>query len=418
MLELIKNKVIVGKEPNFLRRPYVYSLTKAMIHLNVLKFPSRAAAMMVDFGLEQTRQIFNRDIPSVWVSAFFPTEILQAFGLPSFSAEVASALAASLDFQNNFLQETEKRWWSRDNCSFHRCAMGGLFAGYFPVPSAFCASSHLCEGAVFLFENLARQYNRPFLLLDTPQADDHAALSYLTGQLEGIISSLEEVTGKRLLPGKLEEAVINVEETRRAMVKVNQLRRHPQSPLSAREAFNFLYLLFTSLGNKAVTRIYETLAQELEKKITETKNHEEPPIKLLWLHLPPFYRNDIMDYLEAKGAQVVFEDFSHVYWDPMDVNRPLESIARRMLSHFNYGHIQRRIDVIKELSVTYGVDGVIHFSHWGCRQSCGSLKIIRDSLKKEGLPLLVLDGDCIDSRNYSPGQVQTRIDGFLEMLGI
>lgn len=416
MLELIKNKVIGGKAPNFLRRPFVYSLVKAMLRLKFLKFSSRAAAMLVGYGLEQTKKIFNRDTPYVWVSAFFPTELLHAFDLPSFSPEVASVLAASLGFQNSFLQETEKRWWGRDNCSFHRCAMGGLFAGYYPLPSVFCASSHLCEGAVFMFENLAGQYRRPFLLLDIPQADDDAAFSYVTRQLQGIISSLEEITGKSLLPGKLEEAVVSVEKTRRAMIKVNQFRRHPQPPLSSREAFNYLYLYFTGLGDKAVPRIYETLARELEKKIEEKNNLEKPRIKLLWLHLPPFYSNDIMDYLEEKGARVVFEDFSHVYWDPMDVSRPLESIARRMLSHFNYGHLQRRIDVIKELSGIYGVDGVIHFSHWGCRQSCGSLKIIRDSLKKEGLPLLVLDGDCIDSRNYSPGQVQTRIDGFLEML--
>ena len=32
------------------------------------------------------------------------------------------------------------------------------------------------------------------------------------------------------------------------------------------------------------------------------------------------------------------------------------------------------------------------------------------------LPLLDLDGDCVDDRNYSPGQIKTRVQGFFEML--
>ena len=108
-----------------------------------------------------------------------------------------------------------------------------------------------------------------------------------------------------------------------------------------------------------------------------------------------------MDYFEARGAKLVFEDFNHVYWEPGDIESPLDYIAYRMLSHFNYGHIERRIKTIKELARRYKVDGVVHFSHWGCRQSNGSINIIRRSLQEEGLPFLVLDGDCVDNRNYA-----------------
>jgi benzoyl-CoA reductase/2-hydroxyglutaryl-CoA dehydratase subunit BcrC/BadD/HgdB len=417
LLDLIKKYMAREKGPDMLRRPAIYSLGQAMVRYNLLKFPYRATAMMVEYGLEQTKKVYNRRLPFVWTSAFFPTELLHAMGIPAFSPEIAAALAASLGFQGNFLREAESRWWGRDNCSFHRCAIGGLFSHYYPLPSAFCASSHLCEGAVLMFGSLARVYHRPFMLLDVPVEQEDDSLNYVIGQLKQIISSLEEITGITLQNGKLQEAVANAEGTRRAMQEINELRRHPYSPLTSREAFSYLYLNFTGLGSRAMLRVYETLARELEERIREKKTPEKPlRFKLLWLHLPPFYRNNILEYLEEKGARVVFEEFNHVYWGAMDVSRPLESIAGRMLSHFSYGHISRRIEIIKELAADYNVDGVIHFSHWGCRQSCGSLRMIRDSLQKEGLPFLVLDGDCIDNRNYAPGQVQTRIDGFLEML--
>lgn len=420
MLEFIKNKIIKSKAPAMFRLPFVYSLGKAMVRCNLLKFSYRSAAMTTEYGLEQVRKIFKGRSPHVWTSAFFPTELLHALDIVSFSPEVLSAVIASLGFQHNFLEEAESRWWSRDNCSFHRCAMGGLFSSYYPVPSAFCVSSHLCEGGVFMFNNLAKRYNRPFILLDTPLDNNANALVYVTRQLQKMITLLEEIAGTRLRAEKLAEAVRNTEKTRRAMLKVNELRRHPYSLLRSKDAFAYLYLYFTGLGSRVAPGIYETLAAELERKIKESQNSKgeeaSPRYRLLWLHLPPFYQNGIMDYLEANGAKLVFEDFSHVYWEPGDIGNPLEYIAYRMLSHFNYGHIDRRIKTIKELARRYKVDGVIHFSHWGCRQSSGSLNIIRRSLQEEGLPFLVLDGDCVDSRNYASGQVQTRIDGFLEML--
>lgn len=419
MLELIKKYLDRGKAPAPMRWPLIYSLGLALLRCGLLKFPYKAAALMVEYGLEQHKRAYSGREPFVWTSAFFPTELVHALGLPLFSPEVAAALAASFGFQGHFLNEAENRWWGRDNCSFHRCAIGGLFADFYPLPGAFCVSSHLCEGAVFMFANLARIYNRPFLLLDVPMERDDAAFEYVMCQLKGLISSLEKISGTTLREERLQEAVSNAEAARRALEKVNSLRLHPASPFTAKEAFSYLYINFTGLGSSAMPRIYETLAQELKVRIDKREkepSREKPRFKLLWLHLPPFFRNNILDYLEEKGARIVFEEFNHVYWGEMDPSKPLESIARRMLAHFSYGPVDRRIAVIKELAEKYKVDGVVHFSHWGCRQSCGSLSIIREELQKEGLPFLVLDGDCVDSRNYASGQLQTRIDGFLEML--
>ncbi|MBW2059375.1 MAG: 2-hydroxyacyl-CoA dehydratase, partial [Deltaproteobacteria bacterium] len=64
----------------------------------------------------------------------------------------------------------------------------------------------------------------------------------------------------------------------------------------------------------------------------------------------------------------------------------------------------------------YEVDGVIHFSHWGCRQSCGGASVLADVLKDQGIPCLILHGDGGDPSNYSPEQTRTRLEAFVEML--
>ena len=64
----------------------------------------------------------------------------------------------------------------------------------------------------------------------------------------------------------------------------------------------------------------------------------------------------------------------------------------------------------------YQCRGAIHFSHWGCRQSSGALHTVRTRLRKEGVPLLVLDGDCVDPVNLQMGPLRTRAEAFIEML--
>jgi benzoyl-CoA reductase/2-hydroxyglutaryl-CoA dehydratase subunit BcrC/BadD/HgdB len=139
--------------------------------------------------------------------------------------------------------------------------------------------------------------------------------------------------------------------------------------------------------------------------------------RLLWLHyVRPYYPNEIISYLEARGAAVCFNEAAYVYWPPLDPANPFESLADKMLSIPNAGALERRADLALKLAEEYRVDGVIHFSHWGCRQSCGGEYVIRDMLKKKDIPLLILDGDAIDSRNYSREPTRLRLEAFLEML--
>lgn len=418
LMDAVKSMISRGKGRHLLCSPRLYALGRLLIRGRVLKYPYRATTMLLDYTLEMTGKSYHRRFPAAWSSAFFPTELLHALGIAPFSPEAAAAAVSSLGFQRELLQEAESRCPGNDNCTFHRCAMGAFFSGFFPAPRGFCASSHLCDGAVFLFQNLAQVSGIPLILLDTPWEKGEEAVEDVTRQLQQMIPLLENIAGRTLDDHKVEEAVLHAEEARQAMLRVNELRCHPASPLSAGEAFNYLYLYFTGLGSEAMPRIYQMLARELEIKIHEHNEAFPPSKRLLWLHLPPFYRSgiELFSYLENRGARVVFEEFNHVYWDEMDCRDPLRAVARRMVAHFSYGHLQHRIHTIKELARDYQVDGIIHFSHWGCRQSCGALGVIREELLREGLPLLELEGDCVDDRNFSPGQLKTRLDGFLEML--
>ena len=72
--------------------------------------------------------------------------------------------------------------------------------------------------------------------------------------------------------------------------------------------------------------------------------------------------------------------------------------------------------MIRHLVKEFQSDAVIHFCHWGCKQTSGAAQLVKRRLEAAGFPTLVLDGDGCDSGNVNDGQMVTRLQAFLELL--
>jgi len=100
----------------------------------------------------------------------------------------------------------------------------------------------------------------------------------------------------------------------------------------------------------------------------------------------------------------------------MDPHDPFSSLAAKVGGHFLVGPVERRASYLASLAEEYRLEGAIHFNHWGCRQSCGGAQLVKQALQEKGIPTLILDGDCVDEREYQEGQISTRLEAFLESL--
>ena len=109
-------------------------------------------------------------------------------------------------------------------------------------------------------------------------------------------------------------------------------------------------------------------------------------------------------------------DMNMDYMHQMDEAHPLEALAEKMIRNMFNGPYERRATHVAKLVRHFQPDGVISFCHWGCRQSSGGVNILREEMRRIGMPLLVLDGDAIDRRNSHDGQIKTRLEAFLEMI--
>jgi benzoyl-CoA reductase/2-hydroxyglutaryl-CoA dehydratase subunit BcrC/BadD/HgdB len=105
-----------------------------------------------------------------------------------------------------------------------------------------------------------------------------------------------------------------------------------------------------------------------------------------------------------------------VTWDPLDPDDPYSSMAERIMSISLTGMADHRIRILQRLARDYRVDGAINPCHWGCRQGAGGRGLVQEGLRQIGVPVLNLEVDCIDPRNFAEGQLRTRILAFIEML--
>jgi benzoyl-CoA reductase/2-hydroxyglutaryl-CoA dehydratase subunit BcrC/BadD/HgdB len=66
----------------------------------------------------------------------------------------------------------------------------------------------------------------------------------------------------------------------------------------------------------------------------------------------------------------------------------------------------------------YKADGLVMHSNRSCKPySLGQYDIQRIVQKKAEVPVLIMEADMCDSRNFSESQIQTRIEAFMEVVG-
>ncbi len=373
----------------------------------------------LDFITRQLEKAYQRKKPVVWASIFTPSELLYALDLIPIYPEMISATVASLGLADYFIGTAEANFYSPDICSFYRVASGMSLRYCLPRPDLVISTSLLCDGSVKFFQNISRFYGCDYFLLDPPYQRKEEAKSFLAKQLKNLARKVTKNTGNYFSWDKLKSSLELANTTALYINKINQLRENIPTPLSGWNALAYqLYMYFASLGSNEGLNFYQLLNQEIEDNIQQGEGAiAKEDIRILWLHqLRPYYPNIIWQTMENYNAVIAFEEISQVYWSEHNLTKPYLSLADKILANPGAGPLSRRISAIDNLIKKYQIDGVIHFNQRGCRQSCGGASLIKEYLRIKKVPMLILDGDGIDRRNYSEGQTRTRLEAFLEML--
>lgn len=367
--------------------------------------------------LSELHAAYSGEKPVIFASAFVPTELIYGLGAIPVLPEVWSGFAAAAGFSAPAVTASEAAGYSQDLCSFHRCSLGLENLELLPKPAAVIVSSHLCDGGRRSLYRHSRSFGCPFYVLDVPYAATPDGVAWLAHQIERVARDLVVKVPGLSLAG-LPRALAAANRARTEYLAVCRLRRERPAPWAGSEALNYVAVFLSGWGSSWLPEFYAQLRCYLEEAIRRSAFPvPQERHRLLWLNLRPYYATPLFTCLEKEcNTSTAFEEYSHLYWPAHTPEAWAESLAAKLLAHFGWGPIERRLETVWSLVQEYGIDGVVQFNQWGCRQSNGGGRFLADFLRTRGIPFLELAGDGVDGRSSGAAQQLTRIAAFVELL--
>jgi len=363
-------------------------------------------------------RLFSGKERVAWCGVLAPFDLLQAMGVTSCFAEFVGALLAGTGAVETFLTDAEDAGYSTDGCSYHRAVLGAARQGLMPDPDFLIGTTAPCTGGLAVIENLAQQFKKDLFVLHIPHTDDETAVSHLAAELEQMVAFVSEHTGEPLGPARLSASIRNTNRMRDAMLQTYASAAQVPSPARTRDLVNYGIVMSLLLGTDTGVEVAETYRDELARKVAQgIAGRPNEQLRLLWLQNRVQFKTPLESLIEEEhGAAIVVDEFNDITWDAIDPDDPYPGLARRILSICFVGPATGRITNLQRLAREYKVDGAINPCQWGCRQGAGARGLVADGLKEIGVPVLNLEVDCVDPRNFAEGQLRTRLEAFLEML--
>ena len=370
------------------------------------------------------RDFFSHDPskPLVWRNLFFPAEILNAMGCRIRTLETYAALfGRRADKVKEALGKAAQKGFDGQTCSFLRMLEGMEL----DKPDFVVSTVQPCQQAERVFADLVREHGIPDRLysLQTPvNSQARNAVEMVADGLAEAVSEMEKAFGRKLDPGRLEEACVLSNEAADLARKCADLRFTSPPLVRGSEAI-YNAVVFSQLwGTQDLVDIQKAYYEELlaKKAWAEQRYSIDDTHRLLWLHLPPFYDTKHLDFIETTcNAPIVFEETNFVGWGPLDPKDPYRSLARKLLES-GFLDPALRVEYVKRAVPAGRFNGVILYTHGFGRCSLADRalsKHLRETLDSIGVPLLALEGDCMDA-SIDPCSTTTKISSFVEALNL
>lgn len=367
-----------------------------------------------------------------------PVELVRAFDMLPVFPEVNVLQIAARKASLPLIQKAEELGYAVDNCAYVKADVGLYLAGYEApygtVPKADLLLCNYVGCNVYLnwFEHLAELTGAPAVNIDIPfirSADGEPSaedVAYVVRQLEELIAQLETITGRALDWKKLVRTAELSAYVGEIWSEIKSLTRLRPAPYDAYfDSVTMMAVLYCLRGTEEAARFFELALADLKARAAAGQGPlPEERFRVVIEGPPPWpFLRVFRDMFTRWGAVAVASTYSTVggIWEfgfRHDPSRPLESIARHMLSQnlCNRTFLQRYDQMDRYVS-EWDADAVVIHSVKSCRLFSAGQGDMREYFAREkGVPTLLIESDLEDPRYFSQAQLRNRIDAFFEAL--
>ena len=393
-----------------------YELMRAKVHVAPDPRLSRSGQVSYQLFMDSIVSALAHPQRSVLTSIFTPPEPFQAMGVLPMCAEAMASFLSGAKAEPAFIDRCEACGLPETYCSYHKALMGMAASGVLePRPMVACTSV-ACDANNLSFKTLARQWGVPHAYVDVPYEVDEDSIRYVAGQLREMVAMAQDCYHATLDEEDLRRRVAVTLATDALLERTLPGRASRYRSIDMTVDMMQMLDFHLSAGTRR--------AWELAGLVRDDQAAAKPyqGVSLVWAHVSPFFLEGVGQRINfSQEAQIVATDMGFDHLVPpggliFGADQPYEAMAERVVRNCYNGPVTRRAETLVQLAQRTGAQGAVVFCHWGCKETAGGAQLLREALEEAGFPALVLDGDALDRRNCMPGQLETRLAAFLEML--
>lgn len=277
--------------------------------------------------------------------------------------------------------------------------------------------SNTCDGLRRLWDLWSAYIDvPPTYMINNPQKlGGETNRAYYLEELHRFRDRMQEISSTRVTDERLREAIDLYDETRGLLRELSSLRKKDPPLLTGVEAFEI---------SMAATILPKDRANPMLRSVIEEAGGREPEESYGTRVL---VTGSILDHpslirmIEEEGGLVVADELcttAKCWWHRIGRDgEPMEAIHRFLNSRplcACMHPIESRFDYIHEMLDEYEAEAVIDFNLKYCHPFLYEAPLLKEELEARDVPVTVLE---VGHDMSGHGQLRTRIQAFLEMVG-
>ena len=336
----------------------------------------------------------------------------------------ADAIATGLCGGSQFWVPGGEKVLPANTCPLIKASVGARLdrtCPFFRIADMFIGET-TCDGKKKAWEILSKDV--PLHVMDLPQMKRAKDIRAWAEEIETFKNVVEKFTGNEVTAEKLAESITLINNKRKALERLYNLRKNENLPISGCDVLLISQIAFYD-DPARFTQMTNKLCDELDQRVKDGVSVVPAGTKRIMLTGTPLAIPNwkLHNIVETSGAAIVCEEMctgTRYFENLVDESKTtLEdqymALAERYMK-INcacFTPNEGRIDDILRLAKEYKVDGIIDVNLKFCNLYDTEGYFVEKAMKEAGIPDLGIETDYTDS---DAGQHRTRISAFIEML--
>ncbi|MBW1901906.1 MAG: 2-hydroxyacyl-CoA dehydratase [Deltaproteobacteria bacterium] len=424
--------------------------TRKFLHLLMLEFMAAVLAR------EENEKVIHSNMPLAAPMTQAMQEAVIAKNAPIYVGSALTKcwlpLGSIFDKVNELIEVGELMGMTagRAHCS-HYHILGGLYEkGIIPLPDICVSASQYCDQSAESDALLSNTFGYPVTYVDGvndwnweswPELEERG-VNYIKGKLLESYGVVKEVTGLEVGPESIFKGFEhNAKITMSWQGIVQMMAKADPQPVSQAD-LSLCHHSWSPACNMEKLQIdaFNTMMKDVHKRTRKGIGVVPKGAPRIYMQLRTSVDMTPMRVVEESGLAIPLMMFDMVVekmlppggppgmppgpggppgadGPPPDMPDPLVMTAEFLYKLPQFSDVPGYIDYVEELSRACNADGVLLIFQFNCRPWATPPLMAKRALKERlGVPVLVVEGDIYDTRNYSAGQLKTRIESFAEVL--